>query len=192
MADSVAAVDAAELRGLGIEALLMDLDNTLVPWHGYEVSDAVAEWLRNVESLGMKVCIVSNTRYPGRLKRLAEKLQVPFVKGRLKPRKSAFRPALELLDAVPEHSAVIGDQILTDILGGNRLGLFTILVRPLSRREFFGTKISRLFEKFILRALGAPLPVAGEGVESPPKQQARSRRDREQSPDGGSQSKSEQ
>ena len=185
MAESVEAIDPAELLGLGIEALLIDLDNTLVPWHGYDVSDAVLGWLRNVESQGMKVCIVSNTRYPGRLKKLAEKLEVPFIKGRLKPRKSAFRPALELLKADVKNTAVIGDQILTDILGGNRLGLYTILVRPRSRREFFGTRISRIIEKAILRALS---PVAGEGVQLPPRQQEM----REQSPGGGSQSKAEQ
>lgn len=137
----------------------------------------------------MKICIVSNTRYPGRLRRLAEKLQVPFVKGRLKPRKSAFRPALELLGVAPERAAVIGDQIFTDILGGNRLGLYTILVRPLSRREFFGTKISRIFERMILRALP---PALGEGVRCPPVQRDSGGDDREQSPGGSSQSKSEQ
>lgn len=173
MADSVAEVDPAALIELGIEALLIDLDNTLVPWRGYEVSDATLEWLRRVEAQGIKLCIVSNTRFPRRLKNLSEKLQVPFVKGRLKPRKSAFRPALELLNVAPERSAVIGDQVFTDILGGNRLGLYTILVRPLSRREFFGTKISRVFERLILRRLHCW-------------------EDREQSPGGGSQSKSEQ
>lgn len=188
-ADSVAEVDTCELRELGIEALLVDLDNTLVPWHGYEVPDSVLEWLRRAEGQGMKICIVSNTRYPGRLRRLAEKLQVPFVKGRLKPRKSAFRPALELLGVAPERAAVIGDQVFTDILGGNRLGLYTILVRPLSRREFFGTKISRIFERMILRALP---PALGEGVRCPRAQRDSGGDDREQSPGGSSQSKSEQ
>ena len=130
---------------------------------------------------------VSNTRYPGRLKHLAEKLQVPFVKGRLKPRKSAFRPALELMNVSPDRVAVIGDQIFTDILGGNRLGLYTILVRPLSRREFFGTRISRVFEKAILRALeGRPHapPLRGDA-------DGKNREAREQSPEAGSQRKAE-
>ncbi len=176
MAESVAHITPAELADLGIEGLLVDLDNTLVPWHGYEVSDVILEWLRSVEAQGMKVCIVSNTRYPGRLRILAEKLKVPFVKGRMKPRKSAFRPALELLNIAPERTAVIGDQIFTDILGGNRLSLFTILVKPLSPKEFFGTRISRVFERMILRALPSSSSL-GRG---------------EQSPDEGSQSKAEQ
>lgn len=200
IAESVAGIDLSALRELGIEALIVDLDNTLVPWRGYEVSDAVLGWLRDIEAQGMKVCIVSNTRYPGRLKHLAEKLQIPFVKGRLKPRKSAFRPALELMNVSPDRVAVIGDQIFTDILGGNRLGLYTILVRPLSRREFFGTRISRVFEKVILRALA---PVVGEGVELPSRKAEPSGRDfnslpnnrcgdaREQSPEAGSQRKAE-
>lgn len=186
-AESVAKIDPAELTELGIEGVLVDLDNTLVPWHGYEVPDAVLEWLRSMEARGIKICIVSNTRYPGRLRRLAGTLEVPFVKGRLKPRKSAFRPALELLRTSQGRTAVIGDQIFTDILGGNRLGLFTILVRPLSPREFFGTKISRVFERLILRAVP---PSSSLGCEA---KSRRSDEDKgEQSPDEGSQSKAEQ
>ncbi len=182
MAESVTSVDTADLWGLGIRALLLDLDNTLVPWHRYDVPESVLAWLREAESQGMRLCIVSNTRYPGRLKRLAEQLQLPFVKGWLKPRRSAFRPALELLGAAPDQAAVIGDQLLTDILGGNRLGLYTILVKPLGRREFFGTKISRIFERAILRALAS----------SPQPSAIPSRCAREQSPDACSQTEAEQ
>ena len=52
-----------------------------------------------------------------------------------------------------EETAVIGDQLFTDILGGNRAGLFTILVVPLDRREFFGTKISRMMEKLVMHKI---------------------------------------
>jgi len=178
-ADSIVSVDVADLKSRGIEALLLDLDNTLVPWHGYDVPVEVVSWLRDVEKQGVRMCIVSNTRYPGRLRRLAEQLRVPFVKGRLKPLRSAFRPALELLQVPVERAAVVGDQIFTDILGGNRLGLYTVLVKPMGRREFFGTRISRFFERLILKALAKSSNSLAETAE-----------EREQSAAPGSQSKS--
>lgn len=154
VAESVTCVDVAALKCRRIEALLMDLDNTLVPWRGYDVSTGVLEWLRGAEAQGLKLCIVSNTRFPKRLARLAGKLGMPFVNAAFKPRRGAFRAALALLDVEPSSAAVVGDQVFTDILGGNRLGLHTILVRPLSRREFAGTRISRLFERVVLWMLG--------------------------------------
>jgi predicted HAD superfamily phosphohydrolase YqeG len=58
---------------------------------------------------------------------------------------------------------VVGDQVFTDILGGNRSGLFTILVKPLARREFVGTKINRTLELIILHFLFKKLKLEGDG-----------------------------
>jgi len=60
---------------------------------------------------------------------------------------------LEIMGVSGDQAAVIGDQIFTDILGGNRAGLYTILVKPLARREFMGTKIARSLELLVLRYL---------------------------------------
>lgn len=151
--DSIALINIAELKRRGIRALLTDLDNTLVPWQSYDVAPGVAAWIRDAVAQGMEICIVSNTRSHKRLRDLAATLGVRFVRQGSKPRRRGFRDALRLIGAEPEHAAVMGDQVLTDILGGNRLGMYTILVRPLHPREFVGTKVSRLFEGAILRLL---------------------------------------
>lgn len=139
-----------ELKDQGISAILVDLDNTLVPWRSYDIPSEVKEWLRAVHESGLKVCIVSNTHYSRRLQRLAEDLGVPYVRRIMKPRRGGFREALRLLGCQPAEAVVVGDQIFTDILGGNRMGLRTILVKPLSKREFLGTKLSRAVERILL------------------------------------------
>ena len=147
---SVCDIDLESLKSRRREVILIDLDNTLVPWRGYNVPLDVREWLQRARRQGINVCLVSNTRFPERLERLARELDLPFVSGVLKPRRGGFRKGLEALGASRERAVVVGDQVFTDILGGNRLGAYTILVRPLSRTEFIGTKISRVFERLVL------------------------------------------
>ena len=71
----------------------------------------------------------------------------------VKPRRRAFRKALEELKLSVSDVAVLGDQIFTDVLGGNRMGLYTILVTPISDKEFIWTKLMRQFERLILKYL---------------------------------------
>ena len=84
---------------------------------------------------------------------VAESLGIPFISRAQKPRRGGFHRAVFFLGVKPEETAVIGDQIFTDVLGGNRAGLYTILVVPIARREFVGTKFSRAMEYFVLRRL---------------------------------------
>lgn len=150
--DSVPLIDLTKLRERQIEALLLDLDNTIVPWRSYDLAPGVEEWAQQANQ-SMKLCIVSNSRTPKRVRKIAEALGISFVKRGGKPRRVGFREALKLLEVEPSRAAVIGDQVFTDILGGNRLGAHTILVRPIHRREFIGTKVSRLAERLVLRLL---------------------------------------
>lgn len=150
---SVTEVDLVQLKQKGIQNLLIDLDNTLVPWRRIEVRPEIRDWVTRAIKQGMKLCIVSNTRNTRRLHELASQFGIPYVRRGLKPRRISFLVALDLLNGSRNDTAVIGDQIFTDILGGNRLHLYTILVVPLHQREFFGTKISRFFERHILTVL---------------------------------------
>jgi HAD superfamily phosphatase (TIGR01668 family) len=102
----------------------------------------------------MSLFIASNTHNPKRLRVVAEELGIPSLERISKPRRKGLRAAMDAMGSSASTTAMIGDQIFTDIVGGNRLSLFTILVRPMNKREFFGTKISRLFEKPILVWLG--------------------------------------
>ena len=141
-------------RERGLTAALLDLDNTLVLWHGTTVEPAIADWVRELKAAGMRFCLASNTHRPQRLQVLAEALDVPYELGLAKPRPSGLRRCLERVGTAPAATAMIGDQVFTDIWGGNRCGLYTILVRPMSAREFIGTRvISRPLERVVMAAL---------------------------------------
>jgi HAD superfamily phosphatase (TIGR01668 family) len=138
----------------GLKAALLDLDNTLVLWHGAEVQQDVAEWVRCLQAAGVRFCLASNTHRPRRLSMLGEALGVPFELGVAKPGRAGLLRCLARVEAAPEETAMIGDQVLTDIWGGNRCGLYTILVQPISRHEFIGTRfVSRPLERILLCAL---------------------------------------
>lgn len=167
VAPSLAEVDLDELAARGIDSLILDLDNTIAPWQRYDIPEKIARWIADAQSRGMKLCIASNTRNSKRLNIISERLSVYSVCKALKPRKLGFLSSMELMGSTPSSTVVIGDQLLTDICGGNRLGIYTILVDPLHKREFIGTKVSRVFEWLILawfRARGLMGNKAGAGA----------------------------
>lgn len=147
---SILDINPDELKKHGIRAVLLDLDNTIVPRDCDECSFEVKSWLAELLGRGFKLCIVSNNGTT-RVNNLAGSLQIPCVVRAVKPLPKAFTRALDILEATPAETAVVGDQIFTDILGGNSLGLFTILVVPLQGKEFWATKhINRRLEKLVL------------------------------------------
>lgn len=162
---SIFAVDFAALRARGIRGLIVDLDNTLVPWRHPAPTPAVLEWLRRAEGAGLGVCIVSNGG-SRRVEAFARQAGVAYVGGARKPRRHGFREAMARLGTSPAETAVVGDQLFTDVLGGNRLGLYTILVSPISPREFVGTRFMRLIEKLVLGRLVRPGTVPAPGGRS--------------------------
>lgn len=149
---SIYDIDLAKLSDRGIRAIITDLDNTLVAWDVPLPGTKLEQWFEQVKQHGFSVFIVSNNS-PERVDKFAQALNVPAISKAVKPRRGAFRTALETLHVAPQEAAVVGDQIFTDVLGGNRLGLFTILVMPLSNKEFFATKFARTLEIMILRRL---------------------------------------
>ncbi len=147
--DSIFEVDVDYLESLGIKGIITDMDNTLVPWNDRNITPRLAEWLAALRKRGFKLFIISNnSRDSGG--RLALELDIPAIFYAIKPRKRAFRLALENMGLSPGEVAVIGDQIFTDVLGGNRLGLHTILVTPISEKEFFWTRLMRMLERLLL------------------------------------------
>ncbi len=147
--EDIQQINLQHLIEKGIRGIIADLDNTLVPWNDNTLFPEVLEWVKEVKEKGFKVCIVSNN-HPERGENLAKTLDVPAIWRAVKPRRGAFRRALEIMDLKPPEVAVVGDQVFTDVLGGNRLGVYTILVRPLNGREFVGTRLVRKLEKLVL------------------------------------------
>lgn len=150
----------------GVRGLILDLDNTLVPWNTTRVSPAVHEWLAEARAAGLKLCIISNSAGDRRVEFVGRTLGIPFVSKAVKPSRRAFRSALARMGLEPSQVAVAGDQLFTDVLGGNRLGLFTILVTPVTRRDFIATKGMRLLER-IIRVVLKSVPVDQEAFGPP-------------------------
>jgi HAD superfamily phosphatase (TIGR01668 family) len=139
-------IDAVYLQKQQLAGVIVDLDNTIIAWGSPTLPEATINWVKKLQAAGIKVCLLSNNRGP-RVGRIANILKVPFVSKACKPRALGFRQAVRVMNLLPRQVAVIGDQIYTDILGGNRIGCHTIWVTPLSTKEFFGTKITRRLEK---------------------------------------------
>lgn len=145
-------VDLEALASRGIEALLLDLDNTVCPWQEETIAESCEEWIRRAKER-FKLCFLTNSIRPHRLQRVADRLGIPAVRRWLrgrKPYREGFVAALREVGVEPAHAAMLGDQIMTDVLGGNRLGLYTVWVLPLQAREFIGTKPARCLEKLLV------------------------------------------
>ncbi len=148
---SVREIDPQRLLEIGINAVLIDLDNTLVEWTSSELEPQVEDWVREALWAGVKVCIVSNTDREARIAAIAKRLGIPYVLRAQKPRRGAFRRAMDLLGVGTATTAIIGDQVFTDVIGGNRLGAYTILCVPMPGREYPGMRMVRSLECTLLR-----------------------------------------
>ncbi|MFN3995060.1 MAG: YqeG family HAD IIIA-type phosphatase [bacterium] len=152
MYDSFHKIPISKLKEMNIDTVLVDLDNTLVPWHKKTIPDEIYNYLNNLKRNGFKICIVSNA-LPIRVKKISQELQIPYIALAIKPSTKPLKKAIQLLGSKIENTVIIGDQLFTDILAGNRLGIKTILVKPLAKFELFTSKIIRLLEKLIIKYL---------------------------------------
>jgi HAD superfamily phosphatase (TIGR01668 family) len=146
-------IDVRELWRSGVRGIITDLDNTLVGAKDPHATPELMGWLKQVREQGFKIVIVSNNQYT-RVAQFAEPLQIPYIHRAKKPTNFAFKKAIEIMGIEPRQTVVIGDQMLTDVLGGNRMGLYTVLVTPISLGdEGFFTKINRRIERFALKIM---------------------------------------
>ncbi|MBT2288768.1 YqeG family HAD IIIA-type phosphatase [Paenibacillus albidus] len=155
--DTVFDIALEDLYKQGYRGIITDLDNTLVGAKAPLATPELLLWFQKVKELGFKLIIVSNNNMD-RVSRFATPLDIEFVHQARKPSNAPFRRALKQMELQPEQTIVVGDQMLTDVYGGNRLGLYTVLVLPISvEDEGFGTRINRRVEriaKFRLRKKG--------------------------------------
>ncbi len=146
-------INLEHLKAMGYDSLIFDLDNTLVGWRSKDIKDSVVDWLKKAKQTGFKMCIVSNCMFKNRVRYFGELLEIPFIFKAVKPRKKAFIDAVKILGSQISQTAVIGDQVFTDVYGGNRIGFLTILVPPIDKREFYATLLQRTAEKIILSVM---------------------------------------
>ena len=131
LAHNIYCISGEALARRGIRLLLADLDNTLVPYGVPLPDDKLRQWRDYLAAHGVKLFILSNNRRESRPSIFAEELGVPCIGHAGKPKKSSFFQAMESQGVTPAETAIVGDQIFTDILGGNRAGITTILVEPI-------------------------------------------------------------
>lgn len=132
-----------------IRYLILDVDNTLTTHEHPTPSAGVKEWLEKLQNADIKPIILSNNNYK-RVKPFADILGLPFVCCAKKPFTSGFEKCRLHYNCTKNKMAVIGDQLLTDVWGGNRYGIVTILVDPIEPETFFLFRIKRWIEHKIL------------------------------------------
>jgi len=149
---SIHTVNYDLLYSRGIRCLLIDLDNTIAPITMKEPNRKTKELFDSLKTKGFKIIIFSNSP-KSRVKNFKDELDVDCCANARKPFKGKYKKIMQLYDFQESQIACIGDQLLTDIRGGNKAGLTTILVNPVGVKERFVTNINRYFEKKILRKL---------------------------------------
>ena len=136
------------LQKNNIKALILDVDNTLIDYEK-NLSEEKIKWANNLKGQGVKLYILSNTNHKEKVQQVADKLQIPFNYFAKKPFKSGFIKVQEKLQEEPQKIAVVGDQIFTDIIGGNRCKMYTILVEPVNKKDYWYTAWKRPIENKI-------------------------------------------
>jgi HAD superfamily phosphatase (TIGR01668 family) len=147
--NSIYDISLSALSKIGIRGLIFDLDNTITKHDCRDIPPTALVWFASLPDYGFKACLLSNNSGK-RVEDAAKKLSLDFVCRARKPNKEGFYRAFKVLGASAKQTAVIGDQLFTDIWGGNRVGAWTILVKPVDTCELWGTRnISRRGERAI-------------------------------------------
>ncbi len=151
---SIYDIDFSLLKRLGIRGLMMDLDNTLVGATTAYATPALHQWISHARNENFALVILSNNGVV-RVRQFADPLHLPYVYAARKPFPIAFWRALRMMALPPQHVAIIGDQMMTDVLGGKRMGLYTIKVEPiaLGEEKWFTRRINRTIESWIVARL---------------------------------------
>lgn len=142
------------LRQQQIKVLVCDIDNTLVAHDEAYPDEHVKAFIQRVKDAGIRVVLVSNN-VKERVETFAKELDVktyPFAK---KPLKITYLKMMKDCGCEPKEIAVLGDQLLTDMLGANRVGFYTILTHPVAQKDLTCTKINRVVENMVFGLLKA-------------------------------------
>ena len=135
-----------------LKALILDVDNTLIDYYK-NLSNEVIKWAHELQGQGIKLYILSNTNKKEKVKNVADKLEIPYKMFARKPSKKGFKDIQKELKIESENIGVVGDQIFTDVIGGNRCNMFTILVDPVTPKDFWYTAWKRPLENIIKNKL---------------------------------------
>jgi hypothetical protein len=152
-AETLASIDIAHLVSLGIQAVILDLDNTIVSEDDRYVSPYAEEWILQAKDLGLKFFILSNGKRRGRVQYWSRYLDIPAINPAKKPFPDAFRRAMKYMNVTPEQVVVIGDSRHTDVLGAWVVGCLSIQVASLPHPP-------RWWERLLGKYVQTPYPSA--------------------------------
>jgi len=143
-------VTPAFLLEKGIQALLLDIDNTLAPYEQAEPDEQIRAWLNSLSEAGIKTAFLSNN-HSERVVLFNKNLQLPVRYDAHKPLPRQAKEMLKRLGVKKRNAALMGDQIFTDVLCAHLTGMRAILVPPIVDRTDRGTRLKRYFERGILK-----------------------------------------
>ncbi len=146
---SIYDIDLEGLKKIGIKGFIFDVDNTIVSYDTPVPDDRVKAWFEELDKMGFVSYIASNNNH-GRVSHFAEELGVGFMPKANKPLTKNLKKICGNMNISPKETAMVGDQLFTDMLGGNMAGMFTVLIEQISKNEGWFIKLKRVFEKMIL------------------------------------------
>ncbi len=150
---SIYEIDIQSLKNDNIKLLLLDLDNTLIAYGEREPNEKLRQWMTSLQEAGVVPFVLSNSRKPTRVKHFATLLGIPFVGWAGKPKKKSFLQVMKQMNVSTIETVMVGDQIFTDILGANRVGIRSIIVEPIQKDTLFRKLRYSIEKPFRQRAL---------------------------------------
>lgn len=138
------------LKKYNITSLILDVDNTLSTHHGQVLTDGLSDWLLYMKENDIFLTVLSNSKEE-RVKPFAEKINLDYISLGLKPLPFGFRRAMKKFGLKRKQTAIVGDQIFTDILGGNLVGIRTILLTPIKLETTRGFRFKRWLERIVFK-----------------------------------------
>ncbi len=147
---SIYTINYESLKNAGIKLVLFDLDNTLVPVKASAPTKKLKDLFEDIKRLGLQPIILSNSGQ-ARVAPFKDGLFVDAACSSRKPLKRKYKKILNMYNVKPSEIAAVGDQLLTDVLGANRMGITSILVNQISTTDFPWTKFNRFIEGLILK-----------------------------------------
>lgn len=157
--DSTYNIDFEKLFADGYRSIIFDIDNTLVP-HGADADQRAIALFDRLKAIGFKICLVSNNKKP-RVERFNKDVNVNYIFKAQKPYSKSYYIASILMRTSVSSTVCIGDQLFTDIYGGNMSDIHTILVNPINPKEEIQIVLKRYLEAIVLHFYKKKLRKAG-------------------------------